>query len=244
MSIKVMTQVWANADVGGSELLILLAMADFSNDEGASIYPSMATLAKKARLSEKQARRVVHDLVEAGFVEIVEAGGWSGNRNRPNQYRIRLDKFGDGGTPKLSPPPNLGEGGTPKLSPPYSHRREGGTPMDGRGVLPPMGEDPLLDPFIDPPLNENGSSTANGQLWGRVIETIRSQIPKNFFESFVAPTRLRGLVDGVAVITIPTPKAQDWIENRLERQIRQLLTIETKTRITGIRVVVEEPQPM
>lgn len=106
MSIKVMTAVWANANCKGSELLVLLAMADFSDDEGGSIYPSMPTLARKARLSEPQARRVVQNLARLGFIEILEAGGWDGKRNRSNSYRIILESIGLERGINLIPPPS------------------------------------------------------------------------------------------------------------------------------------------
>jgi len=103
MSIKVMTDVWAHADCKGSELLLLLALADFSDDNGENIYPSMQTLAAKTRLSEPQARRIVQRLVEMDLIEIVETGGWQHGRNRSNTYRIKLEVILRG--IKMIPPP-------------------------------------------------------------------------------------------------------------------------------------------
>jgi hypothetical protein len=145
MSIKVMTDVWAHADCSGSELLVLLALADFCDDDGQNIYPSMPTLAKKARLSVKQARRVVQNLVKLDLVEIVEAGGWDRGRNRSNSYRIKLE--------------TLRAKGTPKLGVPHSHPREDGTPAGDRTVLPPTGDDPSLEPLTKPPLKKRATRT-------------------------------------------------------------------------------------
>lgn len=125
MSIKVMNAVWANAEVSGSELLILLAMADFSNDDGGDIFPSMQTLARKARLSEPQARRVVQNLVKKGYIEIVELGGWDGKRNRSNSYRILLDSVG----------------GINLIPPPSRDRAHGGS-TDDTTVVSPARDDP------------------------------------------------------------------------------------------------------
>lgn len=149
MSIRVMTDVWAYADCSGGELLVLLALADFSDDNGRNIYPSMPTLAQKARLSVKQARRVVQNLVKLNLVEIVEVGGWDRGRNRSNSYRIILE--------------NLHEKGTPKLGVPSTHRREDGTPVGGRDVPPPVGDDPSFNPLYKPPLNEKRPPRAQGQ---------------------------------------------------------------------------------
>lgn len=129
-----MNVVWAFADCKGSELLILLALADFSDDNGENIYPSMQTLAQKSRMSDKQARRVVQNLVKLGLIEIVEAGGWQRGRNRSNSYRIMLENIG-----------------TPKLGVPLSHPREDGTPAGDRTVLPPAGDDPSFNRHNKPP---------------------------------------------------------------------------------------------
>lgn len=65
-------------------------------------------------------------------------------------------------------------------------------------------------------------------LWNSVLEILKGQLPQTTYYSFVEPTRLTKLCDGKATITLPNPKAKDWIENRLARQIRQLLSIEGK----------------
>lgn len=136
MSIKVMNAVWAYADCKGSELLILLALADFSDDNGENIYPSMQTLAHKSRMSDKQARRVVQNLVKLKLIEIVEQGGWQRGRNRSNSYRIMLENIIQG---------------TPNLSVPPSQAREDGTPANGRTVPPPAGDDPSYNRNNKPP---------------------------------------------------------------------------------------------
>lgn len=139
MSIKLMAHVWETATVGGSELLLLLALADFGNDDGSSIRPSMKTLAKKSRLSIDQARRVIHELIAKNIVELVEMGGWDGKRNRPNEYRILVQGAG------------TVQGGV-------LARRKGGTRADAstvpasaqEGVPAPVQDDPSVNPLFDP----------------------------------------------------------------------------------------------
>lgn len=140
-----MSDVWAYADCSGSELLVLLALADFADDRGRNIYPSMQTLARKSRLSVKQARRVVQNLVKLNLIEIVEAGGWDRGRNRSNAYRILLENLHPVGTPKLGVPP--------------SHARQNGTPAGDSTPLPPTGDDPPSDPSYTPPLKKKRPST-------------------------------------------------------------------------------------
>lgn len=140
MSIQVMTSVWAYADCKGSELLILLALADFCDDNGENVYPSMQTLAKKARLSEPQARRVVQNLVKLDLIEIVEKGGWDRGRNRSNSYRIKLETLYAGGGIKLIPPP--------------SRPRDHSGRADDTTVVSPTRDDPPSNQLNKPPLKK------------------------------------------------------------------------------------------
>ena len=61
MSVEIMTRVWKHSKAKGGNLLILLAMADFSNDDGYA-WPAMSTLAKKGRMTERNAQFCVRDL--------------------------------------------------------------------------------------------------------------------------------------------------------------------------------------
>lgn len=91
MSVRVLAQVWDGYPGGGSELLALLALADWSDDEG-RCYPSVAAIAFKTRLSRSQAQRVMHNLIGSGFVSVEgnENGGRPGSTRR---YRINLQKM-------------------------------------------------------------------------------------------------------------------------------------------------------
>lgn len=91
MAIRVMTLVWDGYPGGGTELLALLALADWSDDEG-RCWPSIAAISKKTRLSRSQAQRVVHHLIETGYVTVTgnETGGAPGSTR---QYRINVNKL-------------------------------------------------------------------------------------------------------------------------------------------------------
>jgi hypothetical protein len=96
MSVRVMARVWAHSQRKDGELLVMLALADFSNDAGES-WPSIPILAQKARLTERQTRRVLTKLEEAGEVRrIVSNGG----RNRRNHYFITVSENPDNITGK------------------------------------------------------------------------------------------------------------------------------------------------
>lgn len=84
-----MTWVWDNAKVGGNELLVLLAMADFANDEGFA-YPRVSTLAAKTRVSERTVQRVLKQLTDLDELDYEQGGG----RGRPNGYVVLMGRPG------------------------------------------------------------------------------------------------------------------------------------------------------
>jgi hypothetical protein len=51
MSVRTLNRVWEASRQTGGALLVLLAIADFADDDGLA-YPSISTLARKARLSD------------------------------------------------------------------------------------------------------------------------------------------------------------------------------------------------
>lgn len=122
MSIRVMSLVWDGYQGSGSELLALLALADWSDDEG-RCFPSVAAIGRKTRLSEKQARRVVHSLIDDGVVKVV-AGKDGGRGSR--RYQIVLDRL----RAELTYAPLPSKGGLPS---------EGGHPSRGWEATPPTG---------------------------------------------------------------------------------------------------------
>jgi len=83
-----MARVWAQSQRKDGELLVMLALADFANDAG-ECWPSIPVLAQKARLTERQTRRVLKKLEAAGEIRKRPSNG---GRNRPNHYFITLSE--------------------------------------------------------------------------------------------------------------------------------------------------------
>jgi hypothetical protein len=86
VSIRVMNAVWEHSAQTGSALLMLLALADFADDAG-SAFPSVARLAKKTRITERQAWSLIRKLKMKGELAIDVGGG----RGRTNRYRVCLN---------------------------------------------------------------------------------------------------------------------------------------------------------
>ncbi|TSE30196.1 helix-turn-helix domain-containing protein [Tepidimonas charontis] len=137
MSIKLVSMAWEAAPLSGSELLCLLAMCDWANDDGGSLHPSMQAIARKIRVSEKQARRIVQGLVEAGYLTVVgnPHGGapgstkqWVINVRKLRELAARKQAVADATTTVYGTPPT----GVPD-------------PSHGCPSTPPMGVTPPVD---------------------------------------------------------------------------------------------------
>ena len=86
MSIRIMSQVW-NMEIDDSTTkLTLMALADFSDDEG-YCYPSYEVLAKKISKSKRTAIRAVEKLTELGFLQ-KEKRELNDGTSRTNLYKI------------------------------------------------------------------------------------------------------------------------------------------------------------
>jgi hypothetical protein len=92
MSIKVMSAVWDNFKRGGSEKLAMLALADWCNDDGGSLYPSISAVAEKINVKECRARRIIHKLIDEGYLTVI-ANHNGGNPGQSRHYRLNVEKL-------------------------------------------------------------------------------------------------------------------------------------------------------
>ena len=90
MSIRTMSHVWEHSQQKGASLLLLLAIADYANDDGRA-WPSIATLANKIRMSERNTQRLLQRLSRCGEIEIEVNSG----QNGVNVYRVTTPRRGD-----------------------------------------------------------------------------------------------------------------------------------------------------
>ncbi len=84
MAISVMSKVWDRSQAGGTELLLLLAIADFSDERGYA-FPSVSTLARKIRMSPRNTQNLLRKLEASGELEINMNAGRGGS----NLYRVK-----------------------------------------------------------------------------------------------------------------------------------------------------------
>lgn len=83
MSIKVMSMVW-DSDLPSMERLVLLAVADFCDDQG-KCWPSIARIATKCGMSERGVRKILRRLEDAGWL-VTNLGV---ARNGCNEYLVK-----------------------------------------------------------------------------------------------------------------------------------------------------------
>lgn len=86
-----MTMVW-ESELQTSQKMALLAMCDWANDEGGSVYPSIAKLAKRISCSERQAQRIVHAMIDDGLISVV-GNSLGGAPGQSRQYQINVKKL-------------------------------------------------------------------------------------------------------------------------------------------------------
>lgn len=169
MSVKVMSLVWDVYPGSGSELLAMLALADWCNDAGGSLYPSMRAVAEKIRVSEKQARRIVQTIVERGFLGVVgnEYGGKPGSTKQfqIDVFRLRelVTQAKNEDTPPASVTPlaNVTPPTNGSRTPPTSGSRtppmQGRDPSHGCPFTPPTGGSlTTIEPSCEPPTHTAG----------------------------------------------------------------------------------------
>ena len=120
MSIRLLSWVWENSTEKQEALLVHLALADFANDNGIC-FPSIETLAAKARITIRSTQRILRTLETRGHVETERNKGPGG----VNLYHMAT---GDIKTPR--------QNATPDIKTPRHQRHQGGDTSDTRGVTP------------------------------------------------------------------------------------------------------------
>lgn len=89
MSVRTMARVWEKSQHCGSALLMLLAIADFADDDGQA-FPSVSRLAKKCRIKPRNCQYILRALEKSGELVIKFNKGPSGS----NLYQIVLGALG------------------------------------------------------------------------------------------------------------------------------------------------------
>lgn len=152
MSIKIMNWVWEHSTAKGSELLLLLAIADTADDRGRNAFPSISTLAGKTRMSRRTVQRLVVKLEADGHLVLRREGG-----RRSNSYELVCESPSETPkTPALDPvddPPEPSPAGD-NLTPGQVVTGDNLSPLRG-DRLSPQGCHSHVTPGVTQPCHPN-----------------------------------------------------------------------------------------
>lgn len=92
MSVKALSIVFDAPIRPPTNKLLAAVLADWCDDRGGSLFPSMARIAEKVGISRSQAQRIVHGFVSEGLLSVVaNAGG--GKPGVTPHYRLHLERI-------------------------------------------------------------------------------------------------------------------------------------------------------
>jgi hypothetical protein len=215
-----MTRVWEDQRHGGQELLLLLALADFANDEG-FCWPAVQTLAKKVRVSESSIHRALADLETEGSISIYEKGGG----RRSNTYCLvgylregcqvdtpapEQDDLTPQGCQVDTPPlsqlcdPTPVTAMTPESS--YNHHR---TPTE-----PSVSKEPR---------KKVESTSRCSDIWNRTMVTLKMELPPDAVFRWLGRSRLLAFDGKEATVEVMNELAVDWCRARWATHVGRAL---------------------
>jgi hypothetical protein len=92
LSVKALSIVFDATIRPPTNKLLAAVLADWCDDRGGSLFPSMARIAEKVGISRSQAQRIVHGFVSEGLLSVVaNAGG--GKPGVTPHYRLHLERI-------------------------------------------------------------------------------------------------------------------------------------------------------
>ena len=203
MCIRIMTRVWDEGPSDRAELLVLLALADFA-DENGYCWPSIATISAKARLGERGTQKVLRRLEETGYVTVQVGGGRHGCNAyiiNPTPARDAGNSGGSGG--QIDPEP-----GSPPTNEKHRTGFRGGEPpfAKPRTAVHPNHHEPSLrrrkarerDEAVDKSGAEPASQTPDLRRRVMAARGVVGPCP-SWWQAAVADRHISGWTDGLGL---------------------------------------------
>lgn len=149
MSIMIMSRLFKMNLGGCNRKLLAVRLADFADDDGRGIYPSVARLAAETELSERTVQRILAEFVREGLLIVVkEATGKPGIANAYDYDLDRLFAYKPNQTGDSLSPVDDGRGVTIE--------RETGDTGDGDGCH--RDTRTVIEPPLEPSVEREGAS--------------------------------------------------------------------------------------
>lgn len=146
-----MSEIWANGPSRQSDRFVLLALADYANDEG-ECWPSIAGIMEKVCMSERGVQTVIRRLQADGWLEISVGSG----RKNCNAYTIKNPAGNaprrkctpqmDAETPQMDAKNPAGD--APEPSRTINNRQSNKNAREVRGILLEVAGSEAVDSFI------------------------------------------------------------------------------------------------
>lgn len=228
MSIKVMNAVWEHSPAKGSELLLLLALADSANDSGLA-YPSVTTLAQKIRMGKRNTQYLLKKLEADGLIAIGKGAGLPTTRGATNRYRLLLP---DPQLPMFSPaeiPEKVIHRGAKAIAPQKAentganfapHTQEN---ADGVQNGVKWGATAIAPKPKENHLNINDLSIS--EFWLLALTTLRGQMTKATFNRLLAGSELTESEPGRYVVLVTSEAAAAWLTKDYAARIAEALQL-------------------
>jgi hypothetical protein len=223
MSIQVSTRVWDDCNQSGDRLLVMLALADYCNDNG-RCWPSQTSLAARTRCSERGVQKMIDALIKAGEVELIRAGG---GRGRSAEYRLPKYLKGEQGSPNTETKGEQGTGNVKTLKGERGSRKGERGDVKGEQAVPPNHQGTINEPSVEP-------SEAAGAAKKEEDEDAILGGPKKASVEVDLIVETWNAQSGVSKILLPlTAGRKTHLAARLQETLFRTRAIEGISRVTG-----------
>lgn len=259
MSIRTMDRVWKNSIQSGGKLLLLLAIADFANDDGMA-YPGIDTLAEKTRQSRRTVQRQLSELEDESELAI-EPGTGRSNTNTywvlagmdPNLRQKHIEHCQALKGDKMTPFNQQIKGDISGLKGDISGNKRvtSDAENDVKGDIPGKKGDTAMTPEPLLTIKDNRQLSNRyepSDLHKKIIAHFGSDLSPQNKKIVGLLKKCRPRADNsTLVLQTPNPDEYAWLSNRMEKYINRILIgiggqiktirfelISTASQITGI----------
>lgn len=161
MSILLMSRIFRQPMGGSTRKALAVRLADFADDEGRGIWPSVDRLAEETELSVRTVQRLLADFVNEGILILVKKA--SGRPGEANRYDFDLDRLFAAPAAKENNPVAKTTGDTVS---PVENVQTGDTVAETGDIDDGDGCHGVTRTVIEPPVNlheREGASERDGQ---------------------------------------------------------------------------------
>lgn len=145
MSFYACTYVWETSKQKGTHLLALLALAEYANKDTGECYPSIPSLAKMLRMSERNVQMILKKLEEQKAIKIQKFAGLATGTGNTNRYVIEGYTTWYEAVKKISPPDDK----EVKYTSPLDDNSQSRGEISGNQGVKPTSPKPVLEPSVN-----------------------------------------------------------------------------------------------